>query len=116
MLDKMKLLQFTTKKTVTIEMNLFERAKYDPYEFILGRNLLLDVKSSTRTFAWDEIETRMVSRGHWNITAIGSFWKVDVDNDNREQKFTNYSEDIRANVEMLVANYIKPNIEKIAYE
>ena len=68
MLDKMKLLQFTTKKTATIEMNLFERAKYDPYRFILGRNLLqdikLDVKSSTRTFAWDEIETRMVSRGH----------------------------------------------------
>ena len=45
--------------TVTAEINLFERAKDDPYDFVLGNNLLqditLDIKSSTRTFSWDEI-------------------------------------------------------------
>ena len=64
MLEKMKLPQFTTKITVTAEMNLFERTKEDPYDFILGRNLLqdikLDIKSRTRTVAWDEIEIPMV--------------------------------------------------------
>ena len=33
-LDNMKLPQFTTKRTVTAEMNLFKRAKEDPYDFI----------------------------------------------------------------------------------
>ena len=54
-LEKMKLPQFTTKRTVTAEMNLFEKAKEDPYDFILGRNFLqdvkLDIKNNTRTFA-----------------------------------------------------------------
>ena len=67
-LDNMKLPQFTTKRTVTAEMNLFKRAKEDPYDFILGRNFLqdikLDIKNSTRTFHWDEIEIPIVPRGH----------------------------------------------------
>ena len=66
-LEKMKLPQFTTKRTVTAEMNLFEKAKEDPYDFILGRNFLhnikLDIKSST-------IEIPMVPREHWNKTSI----------------------------------------------
>ena len=75
-LEQMKLPQFSTKRTVTAEMNLFERAKEDPYDFILGRNFLqdikLDIKNSTRTFHWDEIEIPMVPRGHWNKTSIGT--------------------------------------------
>ena len=67
-LEKMKLPQFITKRTVTAEMNLFEKAKEDPYDFILGRKFLqdikLDIKKSTRTFAWDEIEIPMVPRGY----------------------------------------------------
>ena len=67
-LDKMKLPQFTTKRTVTAVMNMFERAKYDPYNFIFERNLLqyvkLDIKISTRTFVWDKIEIPMVPRGY----------------------------------------------------
>ena len=51
----MKLPQFTTKRTVTAEINIFEKAKEDPYDFILGRNFLqdvkLDIKNNTRTFA-----------------------------------------------------------------
>ena len=58
-------------------MNLFERAKENPYDFILERNFLqdikLDIKNSTRTFDWDEIEIPMVPRGHWNNTIIGNF-------------------------------------------
>ena len=80
----MKLPQFTTKRTVTAEMNQFGRAKEDPYDFIFGRkflqNIKLDIKSSTRTFAWDEIEIPMVSRGHWNNTSIGNFWKINIEN------------------------------------
>ena len=55
----------------------------------------------------------MVLRGHWNKTSIGSFWKFNIENKNREQ-VTNYSQDARANVEILDANYIKPNIENVA--
>ena len=69
-------------------MNMFKRAKEDPYDFILGRNLLqdikLDIKNSTRTFDWDEIEIPMVPRGHWNKTSIGNFWKSNIENKNRE--------------------------------
>ena len=76
-LDNMKLPQFTTKRIVNAEMNLFKRAKEDPYDFILGRNFLqdikLDIKSSTRTFHWDEIERSMVPREHWNKTSIRNF-------------------------------------------
>ena len=39
-LEKMKLPQFTTRRTIAAEMNLFEKAKEDPYKFILGRNFL----------------------------------------------------------------------------
>ena len=67
-LEKMKLPQLATKKTVTVEMNLFERTKEDPYGFISGRNFLQDIKqdikSSTRIFAWDEIEIPMIPRGY----------------------------------------------------
>ena len=60
----MKLPQLATKKTVTVEMNLFERTKEDPYDFILVRNFLryikLNIKSSTRTFVRDEIEIPMI--------------------------------------------------------
>ena len=108
----MKLPQFTTKRTVTAEINIFEKAKEDPYDFILGLNFLhnikLDIKSST-------IEIPMVPRGHWNKTSIENFWRINIENKNREQ-ITNYSQDARANVEILDANYIKPNIENIANE
>ena len=75
-LETMKLPQFT-KKSVTAKMNLCERAKEEPYDFILGRNFLqdikLDIKNNTRTFALDEIEIPMVPRGHCNNTNIGNF-------------------------------------------
>ena len=58
----------------------------------------------------------MVPRGHWNKTSIGNFWKVNIEIKNREQKITNYSEDSRANVKSLDANYIKLNIKKVANE
>ena len=113
----MKLPQLTAKITVTAEIKIFGKAKENPYDFILGRNFLQDIKlgikKSTRTFAWDEIEIPMVLRGHWNKTSIGSFWKFNIENKNREQ-VTNYSQDARANVEILDANYIKPNIENVA--
>ena len=90
----MKLPQFTTKRTVTAEINIFEKAKEDPYDFILGRNFLqnikLDIKSST-------IEIPMVPREHWNKTSIENFWRINIENKNREQ-ITNYSQDARANV------------------
>ena len=45
-------------------MNPFKREKEDPYDFILGRNFLqdikLNIKSSTRTFVLDEIEIPMI--------------------------------------------------------
>ena len=88
-------------------MNMFERAKEDPYDFILGRNFLQDIKLDTRnnrlTFAWDDIEIPMVLRGHWNKTNIGNFWKIKIEN-------------TRANVEILDANYTKPNVENVANE
>ena len=71
-------------------MNIFEGVKEDPYDFILRRNFLLDIKldikSSTRTFAWDEIEIPIVSREHWNKTSVGNFWKVNIENRNREAR------------------------------
>ena len=64
-LEQMKLPQFTTKRTVTAEMNLFERAKEDPYDFILGRNFLqdikLDIKKSKYQWFQEDIGTRLVS-------------------------------------------------------
>ena len=51
----------------------------------------------------------MVPRGRWNKTSIGNFWRINIENKNREQVI-NYSQDARANVEILDANYIKPNI------
>ena len=91
-LDKIKLSQCTTKITVTAEMNIFEGVKEDPYDFILRRNFLLDIKldikSSTRTFAWDEIEIPIVPREHWNKTSVGNFWKVNIEKRNREARNT----------------------------
>ena len=85
----MKLQQLTTKRIVTVEMDLFERAKEEPYDFNLGRNFLqnikLDIKSSIRTFVWNEIEIPMIPRGHWNKTSIRNFWKVVIETKNREQ-------------------------------
>ena len=53
-LEKIKLQQFTTERTMTIEMDLFERAKNDHYNFNLGRILLqdmeLDIKISARVY------------------------------------------------------------------
>ena len=64
----MKLPQLTAKITVTAEIKIFGKAKENPYDFILGRIFLQDIKlgikKSTRAFAWDEIEIPMVLRGH----------------------------------------------------
>ena len=57
----------------------------------------------------------MVTRGHWNKTNIGNFWKVNIETKNREQ-VTNYSDNARTNMEILDTNYTKPNIEKVANE
>ena len=57
----------------------------------------------------------MVPRGRWNKTSIGNFWRINIENKNREQ-VPNNSQDARANVEILVTNYIKPNIENVANE
>ena len=82
-LEKLKLSQFTTNRTVTAEMNMFEKAKEDPYGFNLGQNFLqdikLDIKNSTCTFDWNKIEIPMVQRGHWNNTSIGNFWKINIE-------------------------------------
>ena len=57
----------------------------------------------------------MVPRVHWNKTRIGNFWKINIENKNREQVI-NYSQDASANVEILDAYYIKSNIENVANE
>jgi len=107
-LDKMKLPQLTTKITVTAEINLFERAKEDPYDFILGQNFLqdikLDIKSSTHTFAWDEIEIPMVPRIHWNKTSVGNFWEINIENKNREQ-VTNFKRKLRPTTEEYILGH-----------
>ena len=70
-LEQMKLPQSATKRTVPTEMNLFKKAKEDPYDFILGGKFLqdikLDIKNSTRTFAWNESEIPMVPRRLWEL-------------------------------------------------
>ena len=53
----------------------------------------------------------MVPRGHWNKTSIGNFWKLNIENKNREN-VTNYA---RANI-ILDANYTKQDIIKVANE
>ena len=49
-------------------MNLSESAKYGPYKFILGRNILQDVKlnikNNTRTFVLGKLEIPLVLREH----------------------------------------------------
>ena len=56
-LEKINYHSSQQQKTVTVEINMFEKAKEDPYDFILGRNFLqdikLDIKNSTCIFAWD---------------------------------------------------------------
>ena len=67
-LENIKLQQFTTERTMTIEMDLFERANNDHYNFNLGRNLLqdteLDIKISARVYVWEKIKILMVPREH----------------------------------------------------
>ena len=67
-LENIKLQQFTTERTMTIEMDLFERANNDHYNFNLGRNLLqdteLDIKTSARVYVWGKIKILMVTREH----------------------------------------------------
>ena len=67
-LENIKLQQFTTERTMTIEMDLFERAKNDHYNFNLGRNLLqdteLDIKTNARVYVWGEIKILMITREH----------------------------------------------------
>lgn len=67
-LENIKLQQFTTERTMTIEMDLFERANNDHYNFNLGRNLLqdteLDIKTNVRVYVWGKIKILMVTREH----------------------------------------------------
>ena len=67
-LENIKLQQFTTERTMTIEMDLFERANNDHYNFNLGRNLLqdteLDIKTNARVYVWGEIKILMITREH----------------------------------------------------
>ena len=67
-LENIKLQQFTTERTMTIEMDLFERANNDHYNFNLGRNLLqdteLDIKTNVRVYVWGKIKILMVPREH----------------------------------------------------
>ena len=61
--------QFTIKRTMTAEMNLFGRAKGDPYGFILGRNFLqyikLDIKTAHKPLPWTK------SKYQWSQEDIG---------------------------------------------
>ena len=67
---KVKLPQFTTKRTFQAEFHLFEKKDNDQYHFILGRDILqkikLNVLFSDRVFEWDHICVDMVPRGHWS--------------------------------------------------
>jgi hypothetical protein len=59
-INMIKLPQFTSKRTFSAEMYLFQKKAENVYDFILGRDLLqeigIDIINSTRTFRWNEIE------------------------------------------------------------
>ena len=78
-LKKVKLPQITTKRSFQADFHLFNRKDEDQYRFILGRDVLqnikLDILFSSNLFKWDHIRVEMVPQGHWSQGNIDPFWK-----------------------------------------
>jgi hypothetical protein len=111
----LRLPQFTTKRKVDFNFNLFKPSETDRYGVILGRDfgqsLGIDVKNSTKTFSWDQVEVPMVQRNHWSEKAMKAYYQsrgyAKTNNDSKT-----IQEDVRAS-EILDAKYEKPNLDEI---
>ena len=79
LIDRVKLPQFTEKRSFGASFHLFEPSDHNKYDFIIGRDILqemkIDILNSSQSFSWDGIEVPMVPRGYWNKSKIAQFWK-----------------------------------------
>ncbi len=70
------LTQFTRKRHITTPFHMFQKRPKDKYDFILGRDLLrelkLDIPYSTLQFVWENIIVDMVPSRHWTKTTIAT--------------------------------------------
>ena len=73
----MRLLHFTTKRKFAHELNLFTKEQNDRYDLVLGRDfgqaLGINVLNKSKTFEWDNIESFIITRGHWHDQNIVLF-------------------------------------------
>jgi len=106
--------QFTRKRHVTTPFHMFQKRPKDKYDFILGRDLLrelkLDIHYSTSQFVWENIIVDMVPSGHWTKIAIATAAKSW--NPAKSLKHQQIRE-VRL-TEILPAEYKPVNIEEIA--
>ena len=104
--EGLRLPQFTTKRKVDFEFNLFEKEKCG-YDFILGRDfgqgLGINVLNDSKTFGWDKVEILMVPRGYWNDQRIENF--------HEECKLLRKQESHKA--EILDAKYDAINVDSV---
>jgi len=75
--------QFTRKRHITSSFHMFQKRPKDKYDFILGRDLLMelsiDIRYSTAQFVWENIIVDMVPRNYWTeqkIRNIAKTWNV----------------------------------------
>jgi hypothetical protein len=74
LIEKLCLPQFTQKRQITSTFHTFDKRSKDKYDFILGRDLLTDLKLiidySVAQFKWDSITVDMVPSGYWTRSKI----------------------------------------------
>ena len=68
LIDKVKIPQFTNKRSFGAEFHLFTPSPGNKYDVIIGRDILQEMRikilNSTESFKWDGIEVHMVPRGY----------------------------------------------------
>jgi hypothetical protein len=103
--------QFTRKRHITSSFHMFQKRPKDKYDFILGRDLLIelsiDIRYSTAQFVWENIIVDMVPRNYWTeqkIRNIAKTWNVNKREHNVEELHL---------AEILPADYKPFNINEV---
>ena len=121
--DRVKLPQFSTKRSFGADFHLFQPGKGCRYDVIIGQDLLqelgIDILNSSKSFHWDGIEVPMVPRGHWDKKNIRRFWKQHENSDADDETALVLSrriEETYAMKKILAAKYEPINLTKVVDE
>ena len=110
-LTRLKLPQFTIRRSIAFDAHVFDKKENDKYDLILGRDFMqaigMNLLYDSKQFQWGEIKVAMVPREFWDRDTIKGFGSLeDNQGDNKNEIFMLDAKYERADLNEVVKNSV----------